>query len=94
MISRCMDCKRFMIKCPCMGDKEEVEAASCCEYMQWISVKDHLPKEEETVLITDGTAVFCGYWYKISIEDIIWTHSDCGRWPGITHWMPLPEFPQ
>ena len=30
--------------------------------MEWISVKDNMPEEEATVLISDGINISTGYW--------------------------------
>lgn len=56
--------------------------------MQWISVKDTLPKENEWVLV----------WNK---DDVDIARYDRGEWKDftsilrhVTHWMPKPEKPR
>jgi len=59
--------------------------------MEWISVKDRLPSDEQDVIVTDGKNVLQTF-YAIYDSGISWGTS---RWVGeITHWMPLPEPPQ
>ncbi len=65
--------------------------------MEWISVKDELPKTEdfgfcissENLLISRDNNVECGTlvgdkWYSL-LGDVIL---------GVTHWMPLPKPPK
>lgn len=72
--------------------------------MEWISVEDRLPEENEQVLITDGSDVF--YAYKYYYEG--WDYQIAEDFDGeegvfstnamkekhVTHWMPLPEPPK
>jgi hypothetical protein len=70
--------------------------------MEWISVKDRLPKLYEDVLLYDGYEVFAGNIRGIDKENLItWKaqpcDSECYGWykdEYITHWMPLPEPPK
>ena len=59
--------------------------------MNWISVKDRLPKAYERVLCCDGRfrSVYVGYIQedKQRVEHE-WIN------PNTTHWMPLPEQPK
>lgn len=58
--------------------------------MEWISVKDLLPKPFVSVIVAGGV----GYWngsqwmtitgYQFPGQAIAWT---------VTHWMPFPESP-
>ncbi|RGX52927.1 DUF551 domain-containing protein [Anaerotruncus sp. AF02-27] len=53
--------------------------------MEWISVKDRLPKEIKcngTVLATDGVTVITAPSSSVTAKG------------AITHWMPLPEPPK
>jgi hypothetical protein len=70
----------------------------------WISVKDRLPKHQESVLITDGKTV-------TAAEYFVWapSMSDLAPWRAhlidgyewdweldqraVTHWMPMPPAP-
>jgi hypothetical protein len=61
--------------------------------MEWISVKERLPKESGDYLITDTGTCFVSYfdveeqkWEFFGVE--FWKHEE------VTHWMPLPEPPK
>lgn len=60
--------------------------------MNWISVKERLPKSREWVLISDARDGFVGMAFFMADKG--------GRWESemyslsadeITHWMPLPD---
>lgn len=60
---------------------------------KWISVKNSLPKEGETVLVFgyDGICSGCrhdDYWCCVPVN-----YED-GCILGVTHWMELPEAPK
>lgn len=55
--------------------------------MEWISVKERLPKIFERVLCWDGE--------YIEIRERITSNPDNDAFPNAyTHWMPLPELPK
>ena len=78
--------------------------------MEWISVKDRLPENEQEVLVIShgwgGRLVYVGTYKKIDSETswltgITSKASDWSLWgwsylrePHVTHWMPLPELPE
>ena len=73
--------------------------------MEWISVKDRLPKKNERVLVTDGKKICLHYkqsfinWEDAKGEDLYCSCSEnydrCDFREGeITHWMPLPSPPK
>lgn len=77
--------------------------------MKWKSVKDELPKEGETVWITDiksnfvtlGALIYCDGWmWSISNGDVYAKDgsivSDCELEDDydITHWIELPKLPK
>jgi hypothetical protein len=64
--------------------------------MNWISVKDKLPEEEQEVLIG---------WFQVTASNkqyfahdvAIFNQNEFSGWrkyPEATHWMPLPEPPK
>ena len=70
--------------------------------MEWISVKDRLPEENETVLLSDGEYVYCGGYGMVRnprekelmfYGDNFGYDGDIGPSPETTHWMPLPDPP-
>ncbi len=63
--------------------------------MEWISVKDRHPTNDDDVLIIDDNgrmAVSCYFWAK---HMYVWEQRDDQIGLGnVTHWMPLPKPPQ
>lgn len=71
------------------GMKREIERMVVSGNMpRWIPVTERLPKEMETVLVTDGKNV--GWSFCVNDYGTLYFYSP---W-NITHWMPLPEPPQ
>ena len=72
---------------------------------KWINIKKHLPPKNEGVLVTDGKIVTAAYLYYFEGEPWCWEgwclsgydwefDFESGFKDGaITHWMPLPDFP-
>lgn len=65
--------------------------------MEWISVKDRLPKINQNVLVLTDSGIIEGWmamgWNFISLN--IHGCGCCGKdCDIITHWMPLPEPPK
>lgn len=63
---------------------------------EWVSVKDRLPENFQTVLMarTDGT-IYCHMYCENTQTDGCWV-DDYLNWFSVydvTHWMPLPEPP-
>ena len=58
--------------------------------MEWISVKDRLPEEQDFYIVS-GDDVIMAYWneeyFGLTINGV-----DI-KVVGVTHWMPLPETP-
>lgn len=57
---------------------------------EWINVKDRLPEERKTVLVTDGLFVHHGYL----IDNRWWSYASAPEGFATTHWMPLPQPPK
>lgn len=68
--------------------KEHNRAVALENRMRWIPVTEQLPKEMETVIVTDGKNV--GYSFCVNDYGTLDFYSP---W-NITHWMPLPEPPK
>lgn len=78
--------------------------------MEWISVKDRLPDDEQEVLVIahgwDGRLVYVGSHKRVEAQKSWLTgitneSSEWSLWgwsylkePMVTHWMPLPEPPK
>lgn len=70
--------------------------------MEWISVKDRLPEEEEQVLcLSSKNEFFTAYYTRMTTNyepwyvDIWNSGLCCGKEPFDTiYWMPLPELPK
>ncbi len=66
--------------------------------MEWISVKDRLPKIEEEVLAYAGKKPWGPDIHVGNLQEgydsIYWTYYDYLEWHDVTHWMPLPEPPK
>lgn len=68
--------------------------------MEWITIRDKLPPQDENVILYDGNEVFCGNHYLSKEGKICFgiqcCDGNCYGWyekKEITHWMPLPEPP-
>ena len=77
--------------------------------MEWISIKDRLPKQYENVLVSDKKSTWVASLQKVKEKNIWWAaNPDYKReyWDGnfpampyltvcsTSHWMPLPEPPK
>jgi hypothetical protein len=62
--------------------------------MEWISVKDRLPNNNQWVLAFNGNDM-CVCWTDISHHDYLFMFglSHRSQFQNVTHWMPLPELP-
>lgn len=61
--------------------------------MEWISVKDKLPTEDNDYLVTDGDACMVA---QFKLETKKWYFWRISWWSTehVTHWTPLPEPPK
>lgn len=71
--------------------------------MTWINVKDRLPETQENVLVFCGKSMrvasksisgwmLAGSYHEYDKEDEDWDYDAVHL--CVTHWMPLPEFPE
>lgn len=67
----------------------------------WISVKDRLPDNLQSVLVTDGRVIHAGAYYegsdKFCLNDGVQFVPDgtyCDLEDHYSHWQPLPEPPK
>jgi len=69
--------------------------------MKWVSVKDRLPEDNQSVLVYGGY-IDTEPQYQIPSIDVGYYDSRKDRWnknsccnisAEVTHWMPLPENP-
>ena len=91
-------------------DGARAQKKECCNGMEWISVKDRLPDDEQEVLVIahgwDGRLVYVGSHRRVEAQKswltgITSKSSEWSLWgwsylkePIVTHWMPLPEPPE
>ena len=84
--------------------------AALREQMEWISVKDRLPDDEQEVLVIahgwDGRLVYVGSHKRVEAQKSWLTgitnkSSEWSLWgwsylkePIVTHWLPMPEPPE
>lgn len=76
--------------------------------MNWIDVKDQLPRDGEIVLVIHPVLsplesplctsvfnwIFQGIFYRQNGWKVFFSPSNpYNQSPYVTHWMPLPEFP-
>jgi hypothetical protein len=74
--------------------------------MEWISVKDRLPEDGETVIVSDNvfgkdfsSVAWCaigGINFMDNDEGVYWADVGTNEVFGadVTHWMPLPDPPR
>lgn len=56
--------------------------------MQWISVRERLPENEDMVIVAyDSGSVYRDYYSKTKRD---WAFQHRGK---VTHWMPFPPHP-
>lgn len=58
--------------------------------MEWISVKDRLPEEEEKILILSRNKPEKARYIRGQFVDM----NICGIWQDVTHWVSLTELPK
>ena len=62
--------------------------------MEWISVKDRLPENENEVLIWDGNYIEMGFMEYEDKTPVSWRNIEMIENNHISHWMPLPIPPE
>ena len=62
--------------------------------MEWISIKDKLPKKLERVLVASKHDFICIASLTNNHENKKFYDGDGFAINSITHWMPLPELPK
>jgi hypothetical protein len=76
-----------------MECKAEIVAASS----RWIPVSEELPEADQPVLVwnSGGDCLKPWAWWQIcDYKDGKWREQDeRDEYPGVTHWMPLPQEP-
>lgn len=58
---------------------------------QWIPVSQHLPQPQQRVLAYNGEEVFESEYWSQEWE---WDATQKSFGDRITHWMPMPEYPE
>jgi len=68
--------------------------------MEWISVKDRLPEEQDSVLLMGNiplygdTWVHIGYYFHTDNTYYCRDMVENNELPNTSHWMPLPKPPK
>ncbi len=87
-------CRNLQTTCVSCG---RIVCTSCLpKSMEWISVGDRLPENQQEILMTYNDFVMEGIYFKEKFYQIQTCEGDfCEdtKQEGITHWMPLPEPP-
>lgn len=74
--------------------KAFLEGAAYAQAHQWISVKDALPEDDETVLIANNDDITLATWSeRHQCWDDDWGVMMLGK-DSVDHWMPLPDLPE
>jgi hypothetical protein len=65
---------------------------------RWITLESETPPDEQLILVCDEISKFMSI-ARLSVEDMELDIAGLGKMDiprdlAITHWMPLPEFPQ
>jgi len=66
--------------------------------MEWISVKDERPNDNQEILMTYNNLVMegkfvNGKFYLASLCAHVQGYCDCHEQEGISHWQPMPSPP-
>ena len=70
------------------GVRLKENQATSDENKRWIPVTERLPERGQEVI------VFSGGYLKPNVFAYHFWSSEFNSWQGITHWMPMPEFPR
>jgi len=62
--------------------------------MNWISVKERLPDEGMTILVSDCQAVEIQEFYASGFTPVTYMEYEQDNAISPPHWMPLPEPPK
>ena len=76
---------------------ELIPAADVQPVNRWISVKDSVPEAGVHVLVTDGIHMMVT-WCEYIDNQCLWVDNYYTyvnvRFKEVTHWMPLPDYPE
>ncbi len=63
--------------------------------MEWISIKDKLPKDRQEILIFEDECIYLGNYVNGEFLDCVMDEmsGDYYRCPLATHWMETPKHP-
>ena len=60
--------------------------------MQWIKITEKLPRDHDWIIGATSERMKFGVWFEEEKEFVL--PDDCYISMDITHWMPLPPFPE
>jgi len=97
MSTDCKYCGEHCLVCKChlVPLNLDYEPPQYLFFMKWISVKEQLPEDDQTILVYNPRASLFQLGYYLKDEDSFYSIESYFAFPlHVTHWMPLPQPPK